>query len=85
MKRTGASTRRLLLALVLMALLGSPFAPAAAAVNGPGVSPAAPPSADLQAPERSTFDQLTGAAAIVSIAVVGVAGVYIYRLIRKGL
>jgi hypothetical protein len=35
--------------------------------------------------EGGTLDKFTGAAAVLSILIVGVAGVYIYRLIRKGL
>ncbi|MGQ0679916.1 MAG: hypothetical protein ACT4OM_09750 [Actinomycetota bacterium] len=35
--------------------------------------------------EPSAFDRFTAVAAVISIGVVGVAGIYVYRMIRKGL
>jgi hypothetical protein len=43
------------------------------------------PSTTVPSREGSTLDRITGVAAVLSILIVGVAGVYIYRLIRKGL
>lgn len=59
----------------------------APAVAAAGASESAVAGQSVQIPqqERTGLDKLTGVAAIVSIVIVGVAGVYIYRLIRKGL
>jgi hypothetical protein len=43
------------------------------------------PSTTAPSREGSTLDRITGVAAVLSILIVGAAGVYIYRLIRKGL
>lgn len=39
----------------------------------------------VPAREGGTLDRITGIAAIAAIVLVAVAGIYIYRLIRKGL
>jgi len=39
----------------------------------------------LPSREGDALDRFTSVAAVASILIVGVAGVYIYRLIRKGL
>ena len=70
------------LALSTMLLLG----PAAlAAEPTPKPAATAETGSTPQSREGGPLDRFTAVAAIVGIAAVGVAGVYVYGLIRKGL
>jgi hypothetical protein len=74
-------------AALCLALLGGLTAVHAAATVGSASETQVPARPPTTAPSREggTLDKFTGVAAVLSILIVGVAGVYIYRLIRKGL
>ncbi|MEX2551654.1 MAG: hypothetical protein WD627_01435 [Actinomycetota bacterium] len=65
----------------------SPLAASTLARAGETPAQSEPARTTTTLPSRGgdTLDRFTSVAAVVSILIVGVAGVYIYRLIRKGL
>lgn len=68
--------------ICLSPLAASTFARAG---ETPSQSEPARTTTTLPSREGDTLDRFTSVAAVASILIVGVAGVYIYRLIRKGL
>lgn len=81
--RITRSLSRWLLVLMTPVALLSLTGPAAAA--GTSARVLAGQSVQIPQQERTGLDKFTAVAAIASIVIVGVAGVYIYRLIKKGL
>jgi hypothetical protein len=78
---------RTLSALVLsLTLIAGPTAAGAAeATSAPEKTPVESVTSPGAAREGGSLDRFTAVAAVVSIIVTGVAGVYLYGLIRKGL